>query len=211
MFHPFEWVSHTQTAPGVLSRSTTDGTESCLSLSEQDLVWSRGALAKPQQIVWKQSDNECKDVWHRQEVFAGLQQINKRNLIFLWERNVSEGCINSGWSTLCGHRCQVEAARQRGPTFNRVDIWKPCGFSVSPPGQMIFRWLFITTCSDDTHTHVSSPIGEHWQRSTDDEAPTVCVWPSLMIQLYVITAEHFSYSFTNLCLYVLYLRLSGDY
>lgn len=34
MFHPAEWVSHTQMAPGVSSLSTTDGTESCLSRSQ---------------------------------------------------------------------------------------------------------------------------------------------------------------------------------
>lgn len=60
------------------------------------------------------------------------------------------------------HECHSGAAKRRCPTFNRVDIWKPCGFSVSPPGQMIFRWLFITTCRDATH--VSSIIGKCWQK-----------------------------------------------
>lgn len=61
---------------------------------------------------------------------------------------------------LCGQECHI-AVKWRLPTFNRVDIWKPCGFSVSPPGQMIFRWLFITTCSDAAH--IASIIGESWQ------------------------------------------------
>lgn len=32
-------------------------------------------------------------------------------------------------------------------TFSLVDIWYPLGFSVSPPGQMIFLCVFITTCN----------------------------------------------------------------
>lgn len=79
MFHPVEWVSHTQTAPGVSSLSTTDGTESCLSPSELDLVWSRGALAKPQKILWTP---QMKTVWQWMQkcltqMRGSLQDCNK--------------------------------------------------------------------------------------------------------------------------------------
>lgn len=74
----------------------------------------------------------------------------------LRDANVSTSCLTG--ASVCQHRLgssvwtavSQQQRQQQHRTFNRVDIWKPCGFSVSPPGQMIFRWLFITTWS---HTH----------------------------------------------------------
>ena len=91
---------------------------------------------------------------------------------------VQHECISSGLYSQCRHECHSGAAKRRCPTFNRVDIWKPCGFSVSPPGQMIFRWLFITTCRDATP--VSSIIGKGWQKVRCWWGPTTvgehCWW-----------------------------------
>lgn len=43
-------------------------------------------------------------------------------------------------------------------TFSLVDIWYPTGFSVSPPGQMIFLWGFITTWNTHTETHTGCNV-----------------------------------------------------
>lgn len=49
----------------------------------------------------------------------------------------SEGVYGVSWVWLLGQG-------SRPPTFSLVDIWYPRGFSVSPPGQMIFLSLGMT-------------------------------------------------------------------
>lgn len=197
MFHPVEWVSRTQMAPGVSSLSTTDGTESCLSHSQSWIrfdpkgLWHStergrkrdggkmfGKNPEDTQIHWR----PCKDrmnlkinwqtrrwevslqAWDKVE---GIKAFMSRDKLHSPLRNKCQHTaqheyIGSGTSlSLCGHGRHIAAARF--PTFNRVDIWKPCGFSVSPPGQMIFRWLFITTCSDTIHT--CSVASMCWQKA----------------------------------------------
>lgn len=57
MFHPVEWVSHTQMAPGVSSLSTTDGTESCLSRSQSWICFDPHGLqcstVREKENTWK--------------------------------------------------------------------------------------------------------------------------------------------------------------
>lgn len=48
---------------------------------------------------------------------------------------------SEGWKECPGCGCW---GRVVGPTFSLVDIWYPRGFSVSPPGQMIFRSFGMT-------------------------------------------------------------------
>lgn len=209
MFHPAEWVSRTQMAPGVSSLSTTDGTESCLSRKES-WIWfgPTGLLAqhskrgkknsnkkpsgytntsyKPHrytgshkggQMIVKTTDKDTDErffaglwkIWrdksHSKYVTAAFTDMDELLSDDKCQRTVRHESISSGPTSLCRHECQIAAAKWGHPTFNRVDIWKPWGFSVSPPGQMILRWLFITTCSDAAHTHICSVIGECWHKA----------------------------------------------